>query len=132
LRLAADREEIGVVADQRGNPTSALDIADAILTVADNLRSGEDPAHRGLFHMTSAGDASWADFAEAIFATSAEAFGPSAKVKRIATADYPTPAKRPANSRLDSGKLARAHGVALPHWHQSMKGVVRRLFSPSA
>jgi dTDP-4-dehydrorhamnose reductase len=132
LRVARDRDEVSVVADQRGNPTSALDIADAVLRVAANLLESDDPAQRGIFHMTGAGEASWADFAEAIFALSAEAGGPSAAVKRITTADYPTPAKRPANSRLDSSKLARVHGVGLPPWRSSLKEVVARLLQPGA
>jgi dTDP-4-dehydrorhamnose reductase len=82
--------------------------------------------------MTGAGQASWADFAEAIFACSVEAGGPSASVKRIQAADYPTPAKRPANSRLDSSKLARVHGVRLPEWRSSLKDVVARLVEPGA
>ena len=127
LRLAGDRDELGVVGDQRGNPTSALDIADGILAVATNLRDRADPALRGIFHMTAAGDASWAEFAQAIFADSARFGGPSARVKAITTADYPTPAKRPANSRLDSSKLDRAHGVRLPDWRESLPKVVRRL-----
>ena len=132
LRLAQDREEISVVADQRGNPTSALDIADGIFAVARNLASGAEPDRRGLFHMTGGGEASWAEFAEAIFACSAEAGGPAARVKHITTADYPTAAKRPANSRLNSDKLAQAHGVRLPDWRQSLKGVVTRLIDQGA
>ena len=132
LRLAASRDEIGVVADQIGNPTSALDIAGGILTVAANLRAGSDPGLRGIFHMTAAGEASWAEVAEAVFAASAEAGGPTASVKRIRTADYPTEAKRPANSRLDCGKLARAHGVRLPEWRLSVKEVVNRLVQAGA
>jgi len=132
LRLADTRDEIGVVADQRGNPTSALDIADAILIVADNLKSRTAPEWRGIFHMTAAGEANWADFAEAIFAASAEAGGPSARVKRITTADYPTPAHRPANSRLDSSRLAQVHGVRLPDWRESLQGVVERLVKADA
>jgi dTDP-4-dehydrorhamnose reductase len=130
LHLAADREEIAVVADQRGNPTSALDIADGILRVAVNLRGGGDPAQRGVFHMTGAGGASWAEFAEAVFELSAAAGGPSARVKRIGSADYPTAARRPANSQLDSSRLARAHGVSLPDWHSSLQQVVVRLVRP--
>jgi dTDP-4-dehydrorhamnose reductase len=129
LRLAEDRDEVGVVADQRGNPTSALDIADGVLRVAANLRTDSSPEHRGIFHMTGAGNASWAEFAEAIFASSAERGGPFATVKHIATAEYPTAAKRPANSRLDSSKLARAHGVSLPDWRPSMKLIVNRLLT---
>jgi dTDP-4-dehydrorhamnose reductase len=132
LRLAADRDEISVVDDQRGNPTSALDIADGLLRVAANLCGSDDTGLRGVFHMTSAGEASWAELAEAIFALSAETGGDSASVKRIRTADYPTPAKRPANSSLDSSKLARRHGVRLPEWRSSLKDVVTRLVEPGA
>jgi dTDP-4-dehydrorhamnose reductase len=131
LRLAGDRDEIGVVADQVGNPTSALDIADGVLAVAGNLAGGDDSEQRGIFHMTAAGEASWADFAEAIFAESAKAGGPSATVRRIATADYPTPARRPANSRLDSSLIERVHGVRLPEWRTSLQDVVSRLVAPA-
>lgn len=127
LRLAADRNEIGVVADQVGNPTSALDIADGVLAVAANLFRDNDPRLRGIFHMTADGEASWAQFAETIFAVSAEQGGPTAQVKPIATADYPTPARRPANSRLDCGKLAKVHGISLPNWLGSTEKVVSRL-----
>ena len=127
LRLAVDRDELGIVADQRGNPTSALDIAQAVLAVLKNLKGSTDPRLRGLFHMTATGEASWAEFADAIFASSAAAGGPSARVRPITTEDYPTPAQRPANSRLDSSKLARIHCVRLPDWQTSTDVVVRRL-----
>lgn len=129
LRLAGDREEVSVVADQLGNPTSALDIADGIIRVATNLVSDSYPELRGVFHMTASGEASWADFAEGIFAASAVRGGPSARVKRITTADYPTPAKRPANSRLDCSLIAKVHGVVLPDWRQSLDSVIARLHS---
>lgn len=127
LRLAGDRDEIAVVADQRGNPTSALDIADGILMVAANLVASDDPDLRGVFHMTAGGEASWADFAQGIFAASAAQGGPSARVRPITTAEYPTPATRPANSRLDCTRIARIHGVALPDWRGSLDAVVARL-----
>ena len=127
LRLAAQRNEIGVVSDQIGNPTSASDIALGIIAVARNLFQEDDPNHRGVFHMTAAGEASWAELAEEVFATSAEAGGPSASVRRIVTADYPTAARRPANSRLDCGKLARAHNVRLPVWRVPVRSVVQRV-----
>ena len=127
LRLAGDRDELSVVDDQLGNPTSAFDIADGILRVADNLVSNSDPALRGVFHMTSKGEASWADFAEAVFAASATRGGAQARVRRITTADYPTPATRPTNSRLDCGLIAKVHGVALPDWRQSLQTVIARL-----
>lgn len=127
LRLASDRDEVGVVADQRGNPTSALDIASTVITVLENLAKSDDPELRGLFHMAGTGEASWADFAEAIFAASAAANGPAARVRRISTSDYPTPARRPANSRLDSSRLNRIHGVQLPDWRTSTEEIVNRL-----
>lgn len=129
LRLAADRDEVSVVADQVGNPTSALDIADGILSIASNLVSDSSPVLRNVFHMTAQGEANWADFAEAIFAASAKRGGPSASVRRIGTADYPTPATRPANSRLDCGLIAWVHGVALPNWHVSLDPVIARLIT---
>lgn len=127
LRLAADRDEVGVVADQVGNPTSALDIADGIIQVVTNLVSDSSLGLRGVFHMTAQGEASWADFAGAIFAASAARGGPSARVRRISTADYPTPATRPVNSRLDCGLIAKVHGLALPDWRRSLEGVIDRL-----
>ena len=129
LRLGQSREEVGVVADQLGNPTSALDIADAILTIARRMVADSSPSLRGLFHMTGAGEASWAEFAETIFAE-AEKFGRApVRVKRIGTADYPTPAPRPANSRLDCGKLQRTFGVELPPWRESLAPCVARLLA---
>lgn len=127
LRLAETRDELGVVADQHGNPTNALDLADAVLTVAANLKADTAPELRGLFHATGSGDASWAEFATAIFAASAAQGGHSAQVKPITTADYPTPARRPANSRLDCSRLAQRHGVRLPDWRGSTGDVVARL-----
>lgn len=127
LRLARERDEVGVVADQFGNPTSALDIADGVLAVANNLLSNDAPALRGVFHMTAEGEASWAEFASAIFEASSAVGGPAACVKPITTAEYPTPAPRPANSRLDCAKLERVHGVRLPQWRPSMACVVKRL-----
>ena len=132
LRLAETRDRLGVVADQIGAPTSAFDIADGILAVAANLVARpEDPALEGVFHMGAGGpDASWADFAEAIFAGSAARGSKVPAVDRIATSAYPTPAKRPARSRLESSKLARVHGVVLPDWRGSLELVLDRLEGP--
>lgn len=127
LRLAADRDEVSVVADQWGNPTSALDIADGILCIAARLVANSDPALRGVFHMTAAGETTWAGFAEAIFASSAAAGGPTARVRRIATSDYPTPAHRPANSRLDCSKLEQRYAVRLSEWRGAIEQVVAQL-----
>jgi dTDP-4-dehydrorhamnose reductase len=127
LKLAETRDALNVVGDQVGNPTSALDIADTVLTVAANLLASDDPALRGVFHMTGTGEASWADFAAEIFARSAEYGGPSAEVGRIPSSQYPTPAKRPANSRLDCSLLGARHGATLPDWKQSTANIVERL-----
>jgi dTDP-4-dehydrorhamnose reductase len=132
LRLAEARDKVAVVADQRGNPTSALDIADGVMAVITGLRSDQDPDRRGVFHMTATGEASWADLAEAVFRVSAEAGGPNATVKRITTADYPTAARRPANSRLDCSKLAQVYGLRLPDWRDSLQVVVKRLVQSGA
>ncbi|MDP3319328.1 MAG: dTDP-4-dehydrorhamnose reductase [Bosea sp. (in: a-proteobacteria)] len=128
LRLGEEREEVSVVSDQIGCPTSALDIADGALAVARNLlQAPTQPALRGLFHMAARGETDWAGFAQAIFAE-AEAFGRRpVTVRRIATRDYPTPARRPANSRLDGTKLETEHGVRLPPWQGSLATCVARL-----
>ena len=118
-----------VVADQRGNPTSALDIADALIAIAARLKDDVSPALRGVFHMTGSGEATWADLAETVFRQAAARGRRLTHVRRIATADYPTPARRPANSRLDNEKLARVYGVRLPEWRQSVAGCCDRLLS---
>jgi dTDP-4-dehydrorhamnose reductase len=129
LRLGETREEVGVVADQLGNPSSALDIADALIVIAERLVADRAADLRGVYHMAGQGEASWADLAEATFAA-AERFGRKpVRVKRITTADYPTPAKRPANSRLDCNKLERVFGVALPPWRASLETTVARLLT---
>ncbi len=127
LRVAGLREELGVVNDQVGNPTSAADIAAAIWQITQHI--SDDPARLlpGLYHMTASGEASWAEFAEEIFRASAELGGPVARVKQITTAEYPTPTRRPANSRLDSAKLSSAFGVILPHWQTSTRACVEQL-----
>lgn len=127
LRLGETRDSVGVVADQVGNPTSAFDIADGLLKVADNLLTSDDPALRGTFHMTGLGETTWAGFAAEIFRLSAMFGGKPVAVDPIPTSAYPTPAKRPSNSRLDCGKLERLHGVRLPNWRISTEPVVRRL-----
>ncbi|KPF66561.1 dTDP-4-dehydrorhamnose reductase [Bosea sp. AAP35] len=130
LRLAETRDEIGVVADQAGCPTSALDIADAIFAVASNLiENSDEAALRGIFHMGAQGAAVWADVAEVIFAERQRQGGAPVRVKRITTADYPTPAQRPANSRMDSSRLATTHQVTLPPWQDALRACVRRLMA---
>jgi dTDP-4-dehydrorhamnose reductase len=117
LRLASDRREICVVDDQRGAPTFAADIATATACIAANmLRRPDDGSLRGYFHLTSAGETTWCGLARSIFAGSAARGGPSARVKAIATSDYPTRARRPADSRLDCSLVASRHEVVMPEW----------------
>ncbi|KNY13341.1 dTDP-4-dehydrorhamnose reductase [Shinella sp. SUS2] len=130
LTLAESRDQINVVDDQRGSPTSALDIADGILAIAGNLLDCDAPQLRGIFHMTGSGSASWADFAAEIFAASARRGGPSAGVGRIPSSSYPTPARRPANSQLDCCKLERMHGVRLADWRDAVARTAKQLVLP--
>ena len=127
LGLAKARSEVRVVADQTGNPTSAEDIAAALITIAEKVRSSDRPGLRGRFHLTAPDSGTWADLAERVFEASRERGGPSASVVRITTGDYPTPAQRPANSQLDCSRLAREHGVTLPSWRSSAAEVVAKL-----
>lgn len=121
IRLAAERDEICVVDDQRGNPTSTLDLADALLAVADRWRAGET------YHVAARGEASWAEFAAAIMAELRGLGRPAATIVPIPSSDYPTPAARPADSRLDCAKVARDLGIVLPDWRVALPPIVRRL-----
>jgi dTDP-4-dehydrorhamnose reductase len=128
LRLAESREEVSVVADQRGCPTYAPDIAEAVLRLARALRRGEGAS--GVYNLAGAGEASWAEFAQGVFEGSRARGGPSARVRPIATADYPTPARRPANSRLDGAKLRETFGVVLPSWREALPRCLDALVGP--
>lgn len=127
LRMARTGAEISVVADQIGRPMAASDIAAALIQIARNLAAAPTPAQFGLFHLGGDGEASWADFAETIFAVSAAHGGPVARVTRIPSADYLTPAARPAYGVLDGSKLAMMHGVRLPDWRIGVEASVARL-----
>ena len=122
LRLAENRDVVRVVADQSGAPSYAPDIAVGILAVC-NLTAGRPSQTNlhGVFHMTNGGETSWAGFAEEVFARSREEGGAFAAVEPIATAQYPTPAKRPANSRLDNHRFNTTFGHVLPHWRDGVR-----------
>ena len=127
LRLSENRDEINVVADQFGCPTSANDIAAAVVTIARMLVEDASAPLRGVFHLSGSGETNWANFAKQIFAFSAETGGKSIAVNDITTAQYPTPARRPANSRLDCSKLEEVYGIKLPSWQTSTRAVVTAL-----
>lgn len=128
LRVGAERPELRVVADQHGTPTAAPDLADAIAAVLARLReTGWRSEYRGVFHAVAGGATTWHAFAEAIFAAAAPHGGPRPRVQAITTAEYPTRAARPADGRLDTAKLARVFGVALPPWQDGLDRVLRAL-----
>jgi dTDP-4-dehydrorhamnose reductase len=136
LRLAVSRDDIGVVDDQIGCPTHAPHLATAIVGIADRISRThpvvDQPDVWGIYHAAGTGEGTWCDLAREIFRQSARCGGPSAKVRPITTAGYPTPVHRPANSRLDCGKLARVFGIRLPDWRQGVAECVTRLCSSSA
>lgn len=125
LRLAKTRDEVGVVDDQKGCPTYAPDLADAIIKAAETITRGE--GRFGVYHCAGGGETNWADFAKQAFALSAARGGPTAMVRPITTSDYPTLAKRPANSRLDCAKLARDYGVRMRPWTDSLTDCVEEI-----
>lgn len=130
LRVGREREELAVVADQRGSPTNALDLADGIVAICRELtRRPGDPTLRGVFHLAGHGEASWAEFAGSCFEISAGYGGPCSRVRAITTAEYPTPARRPLNSRLDCTKVAEVYGVVLAPWRWSLQQLMPRLLS---
>ena len=131
LRLAADRDVVRVVADQWGCPTSALDVAAAVLRVVDNLLDAPGEGRlRGVFHFAGRGETSWAGFATAIFAASRRRGGPSARVESISTAEYPTAARRPVRSCLDGRRIGAVHGIVLPDWQLALETCMDRLLEP--
>jgi dTDP-4-dehydrorhamnose reductase len=123
LRLARERPEVRVVADQRGSPTYAGDLAEAMVRLLE--RGLAEPAAMawGTYHVTGAGETTWHGFAAAIFAAAEAAGHPAPRLAAITTADYPTPARRPAYSVLDTTRLA-ALGVRMPDWQKAVRRVV--------
>ena len=125
LQLAASREILQVVADQRGAPTSAREIANAILRIAPFLLRGEDVS--GTYQFTADGVTSWHGFASHAVAIQAPLTGRSPRVDAIKTADYATAAKRPANSQLDCRLFASTFGFSARHWTEGVDETTRAL-----
>lgn len=126
LRLAESRSELGIVDDQRGGPTPASGIADAVLRL---IRAGQSNAgwRGGLYHYCGAPAVSWRQFAEAIFASGAKSGRNVPKVNAITTADYPTPAARPANSVLDCTRIKDTYNIDQPDWRSAVDAAVASL-----
>ncbi|MDX2263831.1 MAG: dTDP-4-dehydrorhamnose reductase [Hyphomicrobiales bacterium] len=130
LRLGAERSELRIVADQTGSPSYAKDVADAaaaMLAAALERRDAGRAAGWGVHHVTNAGETTWFGFATEIFALSRRVGGPAPKLTPIATADYPTPARRPAYSVLDGASAAAAFVVAMRDWREALADCFARL-----
>lgn len=121
LRLGAEREALTIVADQIGGPTSAAEIAQACIKIAKILVT--EPKKSGIYHFSGAPDTSWADFARVIF----DAANIPCAVTDIPSSDYPTPAKRPLNSRLDCTATEAAFGISRPDWRESLAHILTQL-----
>lgn len=125
LRLASERPVLRVVADQIGSPTSAADAARAIAAIVPRIAAGE--ASWGTYHFAGAGAVSWHGFAEAIFDLAAPWRGRPPRVEAITTAEYPTPARRPANSVLDCCRIAAVFGIEPRPWREALAEVIGEL-----
>lgn len=130
LNLGKTRDKLTVVADQHGCPTAADDLAAAILAIAARIADGGwDARYAGIYHAAGTGETTWFDFARAIFEEAGRHGSKVPVVEPIPTAAYPTPAKRPANSRLDCAKLEAVFGVRLPAWRDSVTRTVDAVFT---
>ena len=130
LGAAGRTDRLRVVADQKGCPTSARDLARAILGVAGRLAEGWQDEYGGVYHAAGEGWTTWHGLATAVFDEAGPRGAKVAAVDPIRTEDWPTPAKRPADSRLDSSKLARVFGVRQPDWRSGVAAVVAELLAP--
>lgn len=126
LKLAQDRDEIRVVSDQFGCPTGASDLASVVLSVLPHLMSGQNTL-TGIYHCCNQGDTTWADLARLVMEESARLGGPKARIIDIATADYPTPAKRPRYSRMSCDRLQRDWNITLRPWQPMVAEIVALL-----
>ncbi len=124
LRLATTHPCVRVVADQIGSPTYAPHLAQALLDIAAQLVKGREKNPLRALHLANGGHASWFEVAEAVMAAARDNGLAAVPVEAITTAEYPTPARRPANSRLDCSKAQRHFGVRLPHWRDGVTACV--------
>lgn len=127
IEAARTRDSLSVVADQFGSPTSALDLADCLLTMIERWAAGERTGIGETYHLAGSGETSWAGIAQAVMDECRARDLPAAAVKPISTQDWPTKVARPRNSVLDSSKFARDFGSRLPDWRTSVAYAVERL-----
>jgi dTDP-4-dehydrorhamnose reductase len=133
LRLAADRERLSVVADQHGAPTSAALLADlSAQLVRQHAREGRDGFPYGIYHIAASGETTWYDYARFVIAEAIAAGKPlkttPETVAPLTTEQYPTPARRPSNSRLDTGRFRTTFGLRLPPWQDGVRHVLQQIF----
>jgi len=128
LRLGAERDQLGIVDDQRGCPTSAAGIAGAVRTIVDRLHA-DGPLVPGTYHYSGGDPVTWFGFADAIFQAAGDRLPGGVTVKPIGTKDYPTPARRPSNSVLSCAKIRAVYGIEPDDWRSAMGDVVDRLLS---
>lgn len=127
LRLAGEHPKLRVVADQVGSPTYAPHLATALLAIAGRIAADPGAIKWGAYHLANRGHASWYDVAVATMVAAARHGRPSVPVEAITTADYPTPARRPANSRLDCSKAVALLGVTMPDWQDGIAACIATL-----
>lgn len=129
LRLGPERDRLGIVDDQHGSPTAAVDIAAATIAVCAAIAAGKKDGY-GVFHVSGGGTTTWHGFAREIFrGAAARGMKTPRLVEPIATSAYTTPAVRPGNSRLDCGKIARVYGIEAPPWQVSLDAVLDELIA---
>lgn len=127
LRVAAERDVLRVVADQQGTPTSADDLAAALLRIAGQVEAQGNSAPFGTYHLVSGGETTWFGFAQEIFAKAAKQGRKIPHLEAITTADYPTPAERPRYSVLDANKIREAFDITLPPWQDGVATCLKRM-----
>lgn len=130
INAGAKNPALKVVGDQRGNPTSSDDLAEAILSILKFIeQTGWRNDYAGIFHACGTGETTWHGLAVAALEQAAKHGQKMPEVSAIRTEDWPTPAKRPADSRMDNSKMARVFGVKMPDWHTSVVRTVDTLFA---
>jgi dTDP-4-dehydrorhamnose reductase len=134
LRLAADRDSLNVVADQYGAPTSAALLSDVTAQlIRQQQREGGASFPYGTYHLVAGGETNWCDYARFVVAQAINAGKPikahPENIKPITTAEYPTPAKRPENSRLDTSRFRESFGLELPHWKAGLDHLLQQIFA---
>ncbi|MFT8554789.1 MAG: dTDP-4-dehydrorhamnose reductase [Zymomonas mobilis] len=128
INAAKEKSQIKVVGDQYGNPTSADDLAKAILIISEGLLNNKWPQYQGIYHASGTGDTNWYDFSRTILFESQKYGIVIPEITPIKTLDWPTAAKRPQDSRLNCDKLKKIFGITLPDWQESISKTVFNIF----